>query len=197
MPLESHRVKWRGLALLLVLCLLPLSGCGAGNDQHELEIDGDESFAGMPNPGSLSEAIALFGYPNQMYGGPGDSIDCYVRWKPYGIKALFQNWGAVGGGQTCAPRRDFVLTSVELRGAWHTDRGLKVGDSIEQLTSIYGIGGGARCADEVGGEGTDAWTMRSVKDPLGGPGSRLCTLGVIVARGKVVGFLMSNQNASE
>jgi hypothetical protein len=151
----------------------------------------------MPNPGSLSEAIKRFGYPDQIYGRAEDSIDCFAEWKQYGIKALFQNWGAAGGGQTCAPHKDFVLTSVELRGSRSTDRGLEVGDPVDRVSSLYGIRGGVRCGDEVGAEKVTAWEIRSIKDKLGGPGSRLCTLGVLVAKGRVVGFTLSNLDADE
>lgn len=182
--------------MLLVVCLLLLGGCGTGH-QVQLRIEGDRSFGGMPNPGSLSEAIARFGYPDQIYGRAQDTIDCFAGWKQYGIKALFQDWGAAGGGQTCAPHKDFILTSVELRGPWSTDRGLKVGDSVDHSSSRYGIRRGVRCGDEVGAEKTTAWTIRSIKDKLGGPGSRLCTLGVIVAKGRIVGFTLSNLDADE
>lgn len=160
-------------------------------------IQGDKSFAGMSNPGTLAEAIDRFGYPDQIYSRPGDSIDCIASWKKDGIKALFQNWGAIQGGQACAPRKDFTLTSVELRGKWSTDRGLAIGEPVKQMISAYGISKGERCFDEVGSGVPLAWTIYSIKDQLGGPGSRLCTLGAIVAHGKVVGFVMSNQNASE
>lgn len=192
----SRMVRVGASVLLMGVFVLIVGGCG-GSGGKTLEISGDGSFAGMRNPGSLAEAIDRFGYPDEIYGRRGDIVDCYASWNRYGIKGLFQNWGASPGGQVCAPRRDFALTSVDLRGKWSTDEGLAIGDPVKRMISVYGIRKGERCFDEVGRGGVLAWTIRSIGDPLGGPGARLCTLGAIVAKGKVAGFVMSNQGASE
>jgi hypothetical protein len=194
--LSLAAVKTRGAAGALISCVLILAGCGAGTGPH-LRIDGERSFDGMSNPGTLVQAIDRFGYPDRIYSHAAEPMSCYATWREYGITALFQNWGAVGGDRPCMPTRAFRLSSVELRGAWSTDKGLTVGDPVGRLVSIYGITRSERCEDEVGARSTLAYTIDSVPDPLGGPGSRLCTLGAIVSGGKVRGFVMSNRGASE
>ena len=186
---------WQVLvSLCAALAVLVSAGCGSA---PESVIQGDDSFAGMPNPGALDEAIRLFGPPDELYATEPDSnVMCRAEWKADGIEAIFRNLAAEPFEPPCAHRKDFLLIGATLSGKWQTDRGLRVGDGAERIDQLYGDRKRERCYDMVNREETGRTLMR-VADPLGGPGAYLCTLGVMVAHGQVTGFLVSSRAASE
>jgi len=198
------RAGRKGTGVLCVLLLFglgvgALGGCGSDGGQR-LVIDGDKSFGGMPNPGTLKEAIKQFGYPDELVSPyPDSSYMCVARWKAQGIDAQFIAWGAVGatGGPPCGLRSQLTLTGVALLGDWETDKGLKVGDGVDKLNDLYDPGQVGTCAAGLARRRSKAQMLLRVSDPLGGPGSFICTLGVVVKGGTVTGFVMSSRAASE
>lgn len=192
-----RRGSWRcRVSLCLSLLVCALAGCGSGS-QPELVIQGDESFAGVPNPGTLGEAIRLFGTPDELYATePESNVMCRAEWKSDGIEAMFRNLAAEPFEPPCSPHKDFLLIGSRLSGEWQTDRGLRVGDGAVRVDQLYGDRKREPCYDMVDHEET-GWTLMRVADPLGGPGAYLCTLGVVVVDGQLTGFLISSLAASE
>ena len=189
---------WCFVALVGV-SLVVISGCGSGGSR-DLVIEGDRSFGGMRNPGTLDEAIERFGYPDELFSPyPETRYMCVARWKSEGIDAQFVNWGGVGAsdGPPCQPRSRLNLTGVALHGNWETDAGLKVGDSVARLNRLYEPDAEGTCSAGLSRKPDRARMLRQVRDPLGGPGSYICTLGVVISGGVVTGFVMSSRAASE
>lgn len=162
-----------------------------------LIIDGSRSFGGMPNPGSLQQAIDLFGAPASLQGDDS-RIGCTARWPELGIAATFANYGAARDGPACAPAKDFVLVEALLNGPrWITDRGLRIGDTVAKLQQQYPEATHPPDCVGPGLTDPDLWRLERVADPLGGPGSYICTLAVVVRDQKVRTFELSSQAASE
>lgn len=195
-PGQRRGSWWCVVSLWAILAVLALAGCGSGSEQ-ELVIQGDESFAGVPNPGTLDEAIQRFGPPDELYATePESNVMCRAEWRPDGIKAMFRNLAAEPFEPPCSPHKDFLLIGARLSGEWQTDRGLRVGDGAELVEELYGDRKRERCYNVVDYEET-GWILMRVADPLGGPGAYLCTLGVMVVDRQVTGFLISSRSASE
>jgi hypothetical protein len=194
---ERFRTVRRSLLSLIVIALMPLSGCGGSESQDHL-IVGDESFAGMPNPGTLAQAIQRFGPPDELYSpDPEAIVACSAAWEEAGFTAQFRNYRAIGeSGPPCQPAGQYTLSGAMLRGDWVTDRGLRVGDNADDLVSTYHLTEHSRCYNPTTNSAV-AWTIEEVPDELGGPGATLCTLGAIVSHRRVTGFVLSNLSASE
>jgi hypothetical protein len=161
-----------------------------------LRIQGSDSFGGMPNPGTLRQAIARFGRPSSMQDD-GSGVDCFVRWDALGIRALFQDFGATDSA-SCLPADAFTLSEASLTGSrWMTSTGVRIGDPLGQLRAAYPDA--AHPADCVTDHVPDSswWRLLRTPDPLGGPGSFICTLAAIVRDGRVAQFELSSSAASE
>jgi hypothetical protein len=89
------------------------------------------------------------------------------------------------------------LTGVALHGDWETDVGLRIGDSVATLNDLYDPAGEGTCAAGLSRKRDAARMLRRVRDPLGGRGSYICTLGVVTTGGRVTAFVMSSRAASE
>jgi hypothetical protein len=59
-----------------------------GTAAHSLTVD-PSSFGGMPNPGTLQQAIDHFGPPTTLFS-EDSGVDCEVRWDDLGIRALLR-----------------------------------------------------------------------------------------------------------
>jgi hypothetical protein len=91
-------------------------------------------FHPIRNP-TVAAAVKAFGRPSsrqQRYGRSG----CDVSWRKIGLKITFAYYG--GGGSAC--RRGIAKTGV-IQGTaadrWQTNRGIRIGDSLEQLERRY------------------------------------------------------------
>ena len=189
--------------LLVILAVaIGLFGCGSGSDAggglHLIE--GDDSFAGMPNGGSLAEAIERLGAPDEMFSPDSeDSHECIAHWREAGVFAQFINWGALssGAGPPCQPQVELTLIGATMHGDWETDSGLRIGDSVEKVDELYDPGAAGTCGAGFLKLRTPARMLRRVSDPLGGPGAYIGTLGVMTSSGEVTGFVMSSRAVSE
>jgi hypothetical protein len=172
-----------------------LAGCGSTREDGQVII-GSRAFAGLHNPSTLVQAIGRFGPPSELFSPDGASISCYARWNSQGIYGEFVDWSAVGDSSRppCRPQSRYNLVGVTLRGAWHTDSGLRIGDPVGKIKRVYPYAKPGECGYRPS---TNVLMLRWVADPLGGPGSQLCTLGALISGGKVAAFRMSNRDASE
>jgi hypothetical protein len=167
----------------------------AARAPRTLILDGATSFGGMPNPGSLQQAISRFGRPTTLESDPAD---CRVRWSELGITALFQDFGASASGTPCHPARSFELSEAVLSGSrWSTERGLRLGAPLADLQRLYPHAvNPPDCATDRSPE-SSWWELDNTRDELGGPGSFICTLSAIVKGGIVTKFQLSSRAASE
>ncbi|HEY5709889.1 MAG TPA: hypothetical protein VIS51_10875 [Solirubrobacterales bacterium] len=96
-------------------------------------------FHPLRNP-TVGAAVKAFGRPSSRqprYGGSG----CEVSWRKIGLKMTFAYYGG-GGGRTAACRANRgVAKSALIQGStaerWQTSRGIRIGDSLEQLERLY------------------------------------------------------------
>jgi hypothetical protein len=166
-----------------------------GAPARSLGVD-PSSFGGMPNPSTLRRAIDRFGQPTVMRSD-GSAVDCAVRWDDLGIRALFQDFGATGT-VACRPEASYTLSYAFLSGPrWVTDRGVRLGDPLATLTHAYPHAVHPVACSTDSQMGPEWWQLASVADPLGGPGSYICTLAARVQRGIVTEFELSSTAASE
>jgi hypothetical protein len=91
-------------------------------------------FHPIRNP-TVRAAVNAFGRPSSRrprYGGSG----CDVSWRKIGLKITFAYYG--GRGTAC--KRGIAKTGV-IQGTaadrWQTNRGIRIGDSLEQLERRY------------------------------------------------------------
>lgn len=162
-----------------------------------LVIRGAESYGGVPNPGTLAQAMNRLGQPSIMRGD-SSGVDCRVSWRSLGIDALFQNFGATAPQPPCRPAASFNLSDVLITGGrWITDTGVRVGDPVSKLLSAYpDAQSPADCVtDNIFTVGV-RWRLRREPDP-NVMNSYICTLSALVNNGKVAGFELSNPGASE
>ncbi len=96
-------------------------------------------FHPLRNP-TVGAAVKAFSRPSSRrprYGGSG----CEVSWRKIGLKMTFAYYGG-GGGRTaaCGANRG-VAKSALIQGSaaerWQTSRGIRIGDSLEQLERLY------------------------------------------------------------
>jgi hypothetical protein len=162
-----------------------------------LVIRGSQSYDGVPNPGTLAQALNHLGQPSTMRGD-GSGVDCNVTWRSLGIDALFQDFAATSGQPSCRPNASFSLSDMMITGGrWVTDRGVRVGDPVAKLVSAYpDAQTPADCVtDNIFNVGV-RWRLQRTPDPSA-INSYICTLAAYVNNGKVVGFELSNPGSSE
>ena len=88
---------------------------------------GDEDFPGGVTP-NRRNAIRAFGRPDGK-----NPQGCPNKWKRLGVRMVVADFG---GGPACAattPVQQLVITGR----AWRTERGLKIGDSLDRVRELY------------------------------------------------------------
>ncbi len=112
----------------------PLAGPALVIQANSAGVQNLGGFHPIRNP-TVGAAVKAFGRPSSRlprYGGSG----CDVSWKKIGLKITFAYYG--GGGTAC--KRGVAKTGVIQGSAadrWQTNRGVRIGDSLEQLESRY------------------------------------------------------------
>jgi hypothetical protein len=190
----TTRASRRAYPLVGICVALAVCGCG---DVSQHRIIGSSSFDGVANGGNLRDAVSQLGRPTQLYSpGAGTPVDCVAEWASDGVQATYQDLADLPEDQPCEPASEFRLVDVTLRGRWTTDRGLRVGDPVSRISIVYtGAKLNGCVTDEL--PGGVVWSLHRVKDPLGAPGSYICTLAAVASHGKIIAFTMSNRGASE
>jgi hypothetical protein len=88
---------------------------------------GDLDFPGGVAP-TRRNAIKAFGRPDGK-----DPRGCPNKWKKLGLRMVAADFG---GGPTCAGRTR--IQSLTITGAgWQTERGLRIGDSLDRVRELY------------------------------------------------------------
>ena len=79
------------------------------------------------------KAVFALGEPSSVTSA---GIPCTARWKRLGLRILFESFG---GDEACgeAKAQYGVVKGPAGRRSWRTQRGLRVGDSISRLRSLY------------------------------------------------------------
>lgn len=88
---------------------------------------GDLDFSGGVTP-SRRNAIKVFGRPDGK-----DPRGCPNKWKAIGLRMVAANFG---GGSSCAPSTR-IQVLVATGANWQTERGLKIGDSLDRARELY------------------------------------------------------------
>ncbi|MHB8060424.1 MAG: hypothetical protein ACYDHO_06290 [Gaiellaceae bacterium] len=84
---------------------------------------------------SYLAAVQTFGPPSSR-GHENTSNVCIVRWRKLGLEISFSGWPTNPCSRKSLGTSGWWGTSVYSR-RWHTDRGLRVGDSEKRLRSLY------------------------------------------------------------
>jgi hypothetical protein len=88
---------------------------------------GDLQFTDGVAP-TRRNAIKVFGRPDGK-----DPRGCPNKWKKLGLRMVAANFG---GGSSCA--RSTRIQTLTITGAqWQTERGLKIGDSLDRARELY------------------------------------------------------------
>ena len=179
-PPRSSRPQGVAVALALALAVA-LLGCGGSGD--DLVISSARSFAGVVNGGTLKSTLQRFGTPSQLYDpDQSGNVDCIAVWKRYGVEEHCLQDFAAQPPSRARRRRVFRLSEVTLRGSWSTDRGLRIGDTVAKMFSLYRTTITRGCVTDRVPNGT-SWSLERTADPLGGPGAHICTLGALADPG--------------
>ena len=88
---------------------------------------GDEDFPGGVVP-NRRNAIRAFGRPDGK-----NPQGCPNKWKKLGVRMVVADFG---GGPACAGSTP-VQTLVITGRAWRTERGLRIGDSLDRVRELY------------------------------------------------------------
>jgi hypothetical protein len=173
-------VPGRGVIVALVMLALPaaadarsytIEARGSARGFGEVRAIGD--FKPSRDP-TLAAAIDAYGAPGSMrslFGGNG----CRVAW-PFGVTVTFANFGT---GSACDPELGRAQrAAVRGRVAWHTAKGLHIGDGLRRLRQSYP---GARA------HGSSWWLVTAVS-PFGPSGHRYPVLAAVVRDGQVRSF---------
>ncbi len=126
---------------------------------------------------TLRRAIRAFGRPvsrRKIWGGSG----CVVRWRDAGVRAVFANFGAPPTRRGACDRRFGLLQEATAADSdWWTSRGLRLGDSRDDVIGLY------PAAEYHRG----AWWLAQTFLPYG-DGGYVPTLAAIMRDGLVDGF---------
>jgi hypothetical protein len=132
-------VKLIGLTLGLLLMATALAASPAMG-ARTIRADPD-SYWGVTHLGAwhvranpeYGKAVAALGEPTRVDGA---GVPCTARWSHLGLSILFTSFGGeTACTETLAQRA--VVKGPNARRSWHTERGLRVGDSFERLRRLY------------------------------------------------------------
>jgi hypothetical protein len=116
---------------------------------------------------SLQAATKAFGPPDSRRRG-SQGINCDLRWDARGLELAFVS----SIGKACAPSYGFFCSATITGDAWKTDRGLRIGDSIERLRSLY------PAAAKLSAGFMQTWRLEEGTTPCeGGSGIEAATIG--------------------
>jgi hypothetical protein len=81
----------------------------------------------------FGKAVFALGEPSAV---SGTGVPCTALWREVGLRILFTSFG---GAQSCsdANAQRAVVKGPAGRRAWRTQRGLRVGDTLERLRRLY------------------------------------------------------------
>jgi hypothetical protein len=129
------------------------------------------NLAGYGGRRPLRAAIERFGDPTSRTRI--EELACDVRWAPIGLRVLYANFG---GQDPCSPGFGHAQRAT-MSGAWRTSRGLRIGDPLRRLRSLY-----PRAVQR-----NRVWWLASAYSPVG-VGGDYAVLSASVREGKVRAF---------
>jgi len=87
---------------------------------------------------TYADAIAVFGKPSscRVRGNPSIAL---ARWRSIGVRLRLATLGGMPPGKNgcTAPRLIHIESAIASDGRWHTTAGLRIGDSVADLKSLY------------------------------------------------------------
>ncbi|HEU5062474.1 MAG TPA: hypothetical protein VFT79_04890 [Solirubrobacterales bacterium] len=116
----------------------PLAGPALVIQANSAGVQNLGGFHPLRNP-TVGAAVRAFGRPSSRqprYGGSG----CDVSWRKIGLKMTFAYYGGGGRWAACQGGKGVAKTAL-IQGLradrWQTSRGVRIGDSLEQLERSY------------------------------------------------------------
>jgi hypothetical protein len=82
--------------------------------------------------GTLGAASRALGRPTRVQ--PTSDSSCTATWRPLGLTMFFYN---LGGDDPCSARGGKFLRAIARGPVWRTTRGLRNGDPVARLRSLY------------------------------------------------------------
>jgi hypothetical protein len=100
---------------------------------HTFTIVSDERLGPfrVKTDGTLGGAIKAFGRPRLKHTS---DQSCTATWPRHGLTIYLYN---LGGSDPCTPRYGFFLRAIARGDHWRTSRGLRLGDPVSRLRSLY------------------------------------------------------------
>src|SRR5262245_4509715 len=88
-----------------------------------------------PSYGAAQDALGSASSCHVVQGGQMESI---ATWRTLGVMIRLSTLGSLGAGETLCTSRQSPIDSVRVSGLrWYTSKGLRVGDSVSRLRSLY------------------------------------------------------------
>ena len=122
-------VRTLTVVAVLVACVAPLAGA-----QRPLTIVADERLGSfrVKTDGTLGGAVRAFGAPTALR--PTSDSSCTATWSRLGLTINLYN---LGGGDPCSRRFGLFGRAIVRGPGWRTTKGLRVGDPVTRLRSLY------------------------------------------------------------
>jgi hypothetical protein len=130
------------LAVLLACALSPAASAAAQDLVVRATADGAQALGpfSVGDGPTLRRAIAVFGRPSSrrtVFGRNG----CRVRWKRFGLRIEFRNFGFAGAHKTaCTPSVGLAQEAAiggPRSGRWTTAEGLRIGSPLDAIGGLY------------------------------------------------------------
>jgi len=154
---------------------------------HPKQRLGENSFGGGVTP-NRRNAIKAYGKPD------GKSPQgCPNKWRKLGVRLVTADFG---GGPSCAkttPVQRIVVTGAQ----WMTERGLKVGDSLDRVRALYPE---LKRFNDLYGRNTYwlySWALVLEESQVGGPPNVIDRLSAEIRDRKVRSFTVSPYGAGD
>src|SRR5215208_3288543 len=121
---------WGFTPLVVAVLVVAVPGSGAHTGASTLVIQGDHVVGGLRMArGTATQAVTRYGAPT-LKRAQGQS--CLVTWRPLGLAISFLSFE----GQPCT-KGVAVVATVTNRGRWRTALGLRVGDTVARLRTLF------------------------------------------------------------
>jgi hypothetical protein len=137
--------------------------------------------------GTLGGAIRVFGTPSLKRGS---DVTCRATWTRHALTIDFYN---LGGDDPCSRRYGFFGRAIMRGDHWRTSKGLRLGDPVARLRSLY-----PRARYHAGRRGfrPSGWWLVPRRSRFGLPGTYPGLLAE-TSRGRVTAFRVHYQRGGE
>jgi hypothetical protein len=139
------------LPIVVATCALALTASAALASPAEFTLQGDNNIGGFATRtagSTAAEAKTVFGAPTSQRRIA--SNQCRLVWRGRGLSMVFLEFDPAKN--PC--RTGFFVQGTMIGRAWHTVKGLRIGDSVARLRALY-----PRAPRVTGTGATDGWWL--------------------------------------